>query len=240
MPRPIIGITLDNRDNAAASGRYEVGVGYSQAVAEAGGLPVLLPHEVAPDAVAGYVQRCDGFILTGGVDPDTAALPRKWPGHAPLHPQARRMDPTRQAFELALLDEVGRVKPQAAVLGVCLGMQLMALAAGGTLHQYLPGSHPADVVDRHRDGEHAVSCDTSDSVLPRGAGVIRSNHHQAVADAGALRVVASAEDGIIEALDDPERRFWLGVQWHPERSDAGDGGPFGRRLIHRLVAAAGA
>ena len=85
-----------------------------------------------------------------------------------------------------------------------------------------------------------MACDTPDGVLPRGTGAIRSHHQQAVAHAGALRVVAAAEDGIIEAIDDPARRFYLGVQWHPERSDAGDEGPFGRRLIHRLVAAAGA
>ena len=235
MAWPLIGITLDNAGNAAASGRYEVGTGYSRAVAEAGGLAVMLPHEVAPEAVAGYVQHCDGFIFTGGVDPDTAALPRDWPGHAPLHPRARRMDPTRQAFELALLEEVHRARPQAAVLGVCLGMQLMALHGGGSLDQYLPGSHLPEVAERHRDGDHAVACDTPDGVLPRGTGVIHSHHQQAVADAGRLRVVATAEDGIIEAVDDPRRPFHLGVQWHPER---GDNGPLSRGLIARLVAAA--
>ncbi len=235
MPRPVIGITLDNAGNTAASGRYEVGSGYSRAVAAAGGLPVLLPHEADAGAVAGYAELCDGFIFTGGVDPDTAALPADWPGHGPLHPAARRMDPTRQAFEFALLAEVERAKPGAAVLGVCLGMQLMALAAGGALHQYLPGSHPPEVAERHRDGDHRLEVPAGGGALPGGVGVVHSHHQQAVADAGRLRVVATAEDGIVEAVDDPARRFYLGVQWHPER---GDGGALSRGLIGRMVAAA--
>ncbi|MEO1235318.1 MAG: gamma-glutamyl-gamma-aminobutyrate hydrolase family protein [Planctomycetota bacterium] len=234
MSSPLIGITLDNRDNAAASGRYEVGVGYSRAVAEADGVPVLLPHEL--DAVGEYVARCDGFLLTGGVDPDTAALPADWPGHAPTHPRARVMDPGRQAFELALLAEIDRIKPQAACLGVCLGMQLLTLHHGGTLNQYLPDTHPADVVERHRDAEHAVRVTVGDSVLPAGEGVVRSHHQQAIAEAGTLRVVAAAADGVIEAVDDPGRRFRLGVQWHPERpAGVANDGALSWGVLNRLV-----
>ncbi|MEM1110114.1 MAG: gamma-glutamyl-gamma-aminobutyrate hydrolase family protein [Planctomycetota bacterium] len=234
---PLIGITLDNLDNTADSGKYEVGVGYSDAVAAAGGVPVLLPHE--PECVDEYVARCDGFILTGGVDPDTVALPADWPGHAPTHPQARVMDPTRQAFELALLDEIDRAKPQAALLGVCLGMQLLTLRHGGTLNQYLPDTHRPEVIERHRKSDHAVTVSVADSVLPQPEpsdnDVIHSHHQQAIDDAGTLRVVAAAEDGIIEAVDDPSRPFRLGVQWHPER---GDDGPLSRGLITRFVNAA--
>lgn len=237
-PRPLIGITLDNLDNTAASGRYDVGTGYSAAVADAGGVPVLLPHELG--LVSEYVARCDGFILTGGVDPDTAALPADWPGHAPTHGRARVMDPGRQAFELALLAEIDRTKPQAAFLGVCLGMQLLTLHHGGTLNQYLPDTHPANVVERHRRADHAVAVTVADSALtppgPDDNDVIHSNHQQVIDEVGRLRVVALAEDGLIEAVDDPARPFCLGVQWHPER---GDGGPLSRGLIHCFVAAAG-
>jgi len=233
-PRPLIGITLDNLDNTAASGRYDVGTGYSRAVAEAGGVPMLLPHELA--LVGEYVDHCDGFILTGGVDPDTATLPADWPGHGPTHKNARVMDPARQAFELAMLDEIDRAKPQAALLGVCLGMQLLTLHHGGTLNQYLPDTHPPDVVERHRQSDHAVAVTVADSVLPQpgpnGHDVIHSHHQQAIDHAGELRVVAVAADGIIEAVDDPSRPFRLGVQWHPER---GDGGPLSHGLISRLV-----
>lgn len=241
MPR-VIGITLDNVENTASSGKYEVGAGYSRAVAEAGGLPVLLPHET--DLAREYAARCDGFIFTGGVDPDTAALPADWPGRAPTHASARVMDPARQAFELALLAEIDRAKPDAPLLGVCLGMQLLTLHHGGTLNQYLPDTHPPDAVERHRHSDHAVNVAAADSVLPQpGPGQnnkIHSHHQQAIDDAGRLRVVAVAEDGVVEAVDDPSRPFRLGVQWHPERPPKkGDDGPLGRGLIARMVQAAG-
>ncbi len=254
MRPPLIGITLDNVDNTAASGRYEAGVGYSAAVTRAGGLPVLLPHE--PERVGDYVALCDGLVLTGGVDPDTAALPADWPGCEPVHPSARLMDPRRQAFELALLAEMDRAKPDAPLLGICLGMQLLALHHGGRLNQYLPDTHPPEVVARHRQADHAVRVVVEDGVLALGspatpgggqplrrrAGsgaawghVIHSHHQQAIADAGFLRVAAVAEDGIIEAVDDPARPYRVGVQWHPERSD----GALNRGLFERLVDAAG-
>lgn len=239
--RPLIGITVDNLENTAASGRYELGVGYSRAVAAAGGLAVLLPHELG--CVSQYVSRCDGLILTGGVDPDTSTLPKDWPGHAPTHPKARVMDPARQAFELALLQEIDRTKPEAALLGVCLGMQLLALHHGGTLNQYLPDTHTRELVERHRRADHAVRVTVGDSVLPvpgdGASAMIHSNHQQVIATAGDLRVVAVAEDEMIEAIDDPTRPFRLGVQWHPERPTAsGDNGPLGGALIARFVEAA--
>lgn len=233
MTRPLIGITVDNLDNAAASGRYELGTGYSRAVADAGGVPVLLPHE--PAAIGEYVARCDGLIFTGGTDPDTAALSTDWPGHAPMHAQARVMDPGRQAFELTLLDAWETTKPQAALLGVCLGMQLLTLRHGGVLNQFLPDTHPADVTDRHRDNYHPVNVIADDGVLPATDDRVKSNHQQAIADAGRLRVVATAEDGIIEAVDDPQHPFCLGVQWHPER---GGQDPLSHGLIARFVNAA--
>ena len=233
MTRPLLGITLDNAGNTAASGKYEVGLGYSDAVAAAGGLPLLLPHE--PDRAADYAGLCDGLILTGGVDPDTAALPTGWPGRGPLHPRARRMDPRRQAFELALL-AAADAHPFKPVLGVCLGMQLMTLHRGGRLNQYLPDTHDAAVAERHRDGDHAVRL-TADGVLGTAddTATIHSHHQQVIDDAGTLRVAGVAEDEIIEAVDDPDRTFYVGVQWHPER---GDGGSLSRGLIAKLVTVA--
>lgn len=232
MTRPLIGITVDNLNNTAESGRYDVGTGYSRAVAAAGGTPLLLPHE--PERAADYAAVCDGLILTGGVDPDTTALPAGWPGHGPLHASARVMDPRRQAFELALL-AAADATPGKPVLGVCLGMQLMTLHRGGTLNQYLPDTHDAAVVARHRHGDHAVSV-TADGVLGAAGdtATIHSHHQQVVANAGQLRVVATAEDGVIEAVNDPDRVFYVGVQWHPERGDAG---ALSWGLIKKLVEA---
>jgi len=229
MPKPVIGITLDNRDNAADSGRYEVGVGYSRALAAAGATPVLLPHE--PDAIAEYLALCDGFVLTGGVDPDTTAFGQ------PTHPRARVMAASRQAFELALLQALDETDHP--VLGVCLGMQLMALRAGGSLNQDLPDTHPPHIAQRHQKAEHPVTIDAADAPLPRTTATVHSNHQQAVADPGSMRIIARGDGEVIEAVDDPTRggRFYLGVQWHPERAPADDTGPLNLGLFKRLTTA---
>ena len=271
MKIPAIGITVDNHDNTATSGRYESSIAYSRCVAQAGGLPVLLPHE--PQRVGQYASLCDGFVLTGGVDPKTEAFGQ------PTHPQARPMDERRQAFELALLTATDE-HPSKPVLGICLGMQLMALRAGGTLHQHLP-----DILNNpqlhENDNRHAITlCETASAMVDQpliqipihsrassgvksptpsrsrlavdahGLNGIRmtseqatvvSWHRQAVAPGpsegfvGRLRVLAVAPDGVIEAIDDPQRAFYLGVQWHPER---GGPGPLNQGLFDRFVAVA--
>lgn len=239
--RSLIGITVDNRDNTAASGRYELATAYPQAVAAAGGVPVLLPHE--PEMVEHFIQACQGFIFTGGVDPRTEQF------NQTTHPSARPMDPRRQQFELALLESLDHHR-DIPVLGICLGMQLMALHAGAHLHQHLPDFLPTH--KSHQDNNrHLVALLATDSVLSPASGSnpddlsVVSWHRQAVAistptttaqpRAGKLRVVATAPDGVVEAIDDPSRLFYLGVQWHPER---GGPGPLNQGLIDRLMLAA--
>lgn len=230
--RPLIGITSDNKDNAAHSGTYECAARYARAVAEAGGLPVMLPQEVG--LVDDYLQRCDGFLFTGGVDPDVRAF-----GHD-LHPQARVMDPQRQAFEAALLEALRDAKPQAACLGVCLGMQMMALTAGGRLNQFMPETMGQDAAAVHqKNRRHPVVLRVNDAALRETSGVVASSHRQAVEDPGRMRVVATAPDGVVEAIDDPTRPFYVGVQWHPERGDQpGDGEALNLGLIRAFVDAA--
>lgn len=225
MNRPIIGITVDNKDNTADSGTYECAAAYCKSVELAGGLPVLLPHLI--DRVDDYVDLCKGFILTGGVDPDTAPFGER------MHDSARPMDPQRQAFELALIRRV-RALPDRQLLGVCLGMQLMTLEAGGQLNQFLPDSH--DSHEMHQGNrKHVIELIADDSNLDDGGnGEVVSSHRQAMATSGSLRVIAQASDGVIEAVDDPSRRFYVGVQWHPERGGAG---AFNQGVINRLVEA---
>jgi len=227
----VIGITVDNRDNTAASTKYEVSLAYPRCVALAGAVPVLLPHE--PGLAQDFIRLCDGIILTGGVDPQTEGFGE------PTHPQAHPMDPTRQAFELALLAALDRC-PHKPALGVCLGMQLMALHNGGHLHQHLPDvlQHP----QLHENDHHhsiqvcATGCVLSEPPLRDGQSTVVSYHHQAVKDTGPgpMRVVATAPDSVIEAIDLPGRPFYLGVQWHPER---GGDGPLNRGLISGFVQA---
>lgn len=225
MPKPLIGITADNRDNTADSGRYEVGIRYTRAVAEAGGLPLVLPHE--PQLASEYVRLCAGIILTGGNDADTTAF------GSPVHACAKRIDPRRQAFELAMLDAIDQARRPA--LGICLGMQLMTLHAGGRINQHLPETLPS-AADHQDKREHPIVLRVRDSALGNdGSLMVSSSHHQGMVDPGSLRVVAVSPDGVIEAVDDPARDFYLGVQWHPER---GGNDPLNWGLIARFVQAA--
>lgn len=239
MPdRPTIGITVDNQGNSAQTGTYESAIRYSQAVEKAGGLPMLLPH--CPALAQAYVAGVDGLILTGGADPVMEPFGCATDG------RARRIDENRQAFELALLIAVDQKRDESIarqgdlpLLGVCLGMQLLALHHGATLDQYMPESMGADAARLHIDNaEHTLLFEQTDSVLTPCDKPIVSSHRQRITDAGRLRVVARAEDGTIEAIDDPKRPFYLGVQWHPERKDTSEDDSLNLGLICQLVRAA--
>lgn len=226
--RPIIGITTDvtQSDGPAGATRAISSMNYARAVAAAGGVPVLLPPMV--ELAESHAQLCDGFVLTGGADPKMEPL------GGVTHPKAETMHPQRQAYEFALLQAIDahRAKP---TLGVCLGMQLMTLHNGGTLNQHLPDTLAS--AERHRK-DHAHPIVPVHHAFPFGdiAGCgAASNHHQAVAQPGRLRVLATSDDGVIEAVDDPDRAFYIGVQWHPERTSDPQ---LGSRIFERLIAAA--
>lgn len=210
MAAPIIGITAGRDD-----GRYRIGQGYVACIQRAGGHPVVLP--ASPGTEAAAITLCDAIVFSGGDDP----VMEPW-GMA-THPAATPVDGDRQTFETTLLQLA--LDADRPTLGVCLGMQWMGLAAGGTLDQHLPDTLETAAV--HADGDHPV-----EGVL--GHAVVHSNHHQALAAAGSLEVIAVAEDGVIEAVRGAGR-WWVGVQWHPERTG---GGPLGQGLFDDLVAAA--
>lgn len=205
-----------------------VTVAYARAVAAAGGVPMLLAPLV--ELAGSYSERMDALVLTGGDDP------RMEPFGGLTHPKATPLHPLRQAFESELIERLSRERPEMPILGVCLGMQMLALHAGGTMDQYMPETRTD--ADRHWDGTHEVM-PTSEESEGGGAritrGLVRSRHRQAVTDPGSMRVVGLSEDGVIEAITDPARPFVLGVQWHPERTEDP---ALGLELFRRLVAAA--
>jgi len=211
--QPIVGMPLciDDRGRWKAGRTYHyVHAAYARAVERAGGVPVYLP--VQRD-VRTLVGRVDALLVPGG---DDLPPPRPYPPDVvfDLVPEAQL------AFDRALLDAaLARERP---VLGICYGMQLLALACGGTLH-YDIGSDVPDAASHRlpeRDGRHGLRI-VPDSHLGALAGAsiasVGSRHHQAVSDAGAqLRVGARADDGVIEAIERPTGVFCMGVQWHPE------------------------
>lgn len=222
---------MDNRENTAESGLYEVGTRYSACVWQAGGLPVLLPHHA--EAVPGYLDHCNAFIFTGGVDPDMAAFPH----HAGNHPQSRRMDPTRQTFELALM--AGAESAELPVLGICLGMQLLTLRAGGQMDQWMPDSLGQAAEAHFGRQPHSIRVIAPGGPLAEGAaGEGISHHRQRMLTSGSLQPLAMAPDGTLEAVFAPERSFWVGVQWHAERNTDPGQDHVNQALFTSLVQAA--
>ncbi|MEC9373004.1 MAG: gamma-glutamyl-gamma-aminobutyrate hydrolase family protein [Planctomycetota bacterium] len=216
-PRPLVGVACDVADNRAA-----LRLAYLEALRRAGADAIILPP--IPEQAERHARLCDAFVLTGGDDPIMESF------GAPTHPNATRVDPRRQAHDVALLAALDRI-PAAPVLGVCLGMQYMAICAGGALNQHMPDDTPTHA-DHYDNRPHPVAPTTASNFNLEG--VVTSHHRQAVSNPGRLRIIARAHDGVIEAVDDPARPFYLGVQWHPERTETR---ALGQALFDALVRA---
>jgi putative glutamine amidotransferase len=188
---------------------------YVDAVFQAGGLPLPLPHGRQPDEVAEILDNLDALMFTGGLD--------VWPGRfrEQPHEQTRPMHARRDYFEFELFQQADA--RQLPILAICLGCQVVNVARGGTLHQHLYDvGRTCDVYHGKSAGDatHEVVIDAT-SRLARIIGTTRvranSSHHQAVDRLGRnLLAVATAPDGIVEAVEDPDHRFLVAVQWHPE------------------------
>jgi putative glutamine amidotransferase len=233
--RPRIGLTLDAEKPGGYSAYpwYALRTNYAGAVAQAGGVPLALPHLAA--LADDMLDTIDGLIVTGGAFDVSPALY----GEADQHDSVVVKE-GRTAAELALLR--GALARGMPVLGICGGQQLLAVVLGGSLIQHIPDAIPAALAHeqpnpRHEAG-HAVAI-TPGTRLHGIVGAermhVNSSHHQAVRDAGPGVVVnAMAPDGVIEGIEDPSRPFCIGVQWHPEFSiDQGDA-----RLFQAFIAAA--
>jgi putative glutamine amidotransferase len=207
--------------------------GYVTEVRRAGGLALLVTPE--PELIAEpdeLLHRVDGLIVSGGVDLDPASY------GADPHPETKGCTPERDAFEIGLVRRA--VELDMPVLGVCRGMQVLNVAYGGTLLQHLPetfGHHEHRRVPGSFDeADHDVRL-VPESLAAAAAGELlhttKSHHHQGVDAIGEGLIVtgSSAIDDLTEAIELPDRRFVLGVQWHPEADERS-------RVIGALVQAA--
>lgn len=243
-PRPAIGLNADGFRDAGGEIRG-LRPAYFRAIERAGGLPVVLPPAEDPAIAREWVERFDGFLLTGGDD-----LPCSLSGGPPL-PTAVEVPADRLRSDRALLDAL--LEADKPTLAVCLGFQHLNVRLGGSLHLDLLFDGPPSTVRHYSKGgdppEHDVvlapACRLAKALFPDGepspaAGAdsplairVNSKHHQAVARLGeGLVATATAPDGIVEAAELPDRDFFLGVQWHPE---AMDDCPLQRALLRTLV-----
>jgi len=216
MDRPLIGVSTYREP--ATWGRWRdvdatlVPAAYSNAVRAGGATPILIPPLGPADSAASVLSRLDGLLISGGSDVN--------PSRYGEHPHAATVGwrDDRDVSEMALIhaaDDLGT-----PLLGVCRGMQIMAVAAGGRLIQHVP-----DVTghDGHSPGPDSYGAVVVRTVAgSRLAGLlgervaVACHHHQAVAAHPGFVPAGYAADGLLEAIEQPGEQFRLAVQWHPE------------------------
>ena len=216
--KPLIGITTYRATNKFGNPILALGENYVKSVAQAGGIPVLLPLDLPESQLADLLSRLDGILFSGGGDIDPALY------GAQTTPEVNSVSPARDRTEMWMF------KTAAAeglpFLGICRGLQVINVALGGTLYTDIASQHPAALKhdyypDWPRDHlPHTVTIEP-DSRLAHILGLtetpVNSLHHQGIRGLAApLRAVAFAPDGITEGVELPGHPFGLGVQWHPE------------------------
>ena len=218
MTKPKIALVAARFQSKTGSPTYQNRQVDIEAVLLAGGLPVLLPAAIPLEEIPVLTAQFDGFYLTGGGDLDPLLYGEN------NHERVYGLNPERDAFELALIQEV--VTQDKPLLAVCRGMQALNVACGGTLYvdiaSQLPSAEKHDWWPTYRRSKlvHNVTVSRA-SYLARILGEVelRTNslHHQSVNKvADELKKVAYALDGVVEAIEHLDKRFVIGVQWHPE------------------------
>jgi putative glutamine amidotransferase len=236
--RPLIGIPAGTPPGPDGT-TYQLGGSYTAAVADAGGLPVIIPLGLSEPVLRDIFERLDGLLLAGGPDVD----PRYY--DEPHLPELGRVDAARDTVELILARWA--LAADLPLFGICRGIQLLNVAGGGSLYQDIATQiHPdprhnytSEETPRERPVHRvAVAPDSGLAAVLGACDVpVNSYHHQAVKRAAdGFAVVAHSEDGVIEGIENPALRYALGVQWHPEGMFKTDRAA--QRLFSAFVAAA--
>lgn len=219
MPRPVIGVTC-SAEGGVHGPRATLNLAYLDAIFAAGGLPQPIPllQRLQPDDWNVLLDNYDGLLFTGGDDLDPTHY-----GQSP-HPRTGIMHPRRSEFEIEFFRHADAAnKP---ILSICLGCQIAAVARGGCLIQHVDDLPDVGEVQHHAPNEGTTFHDveiSADSMLARIVGrtklEVNSRHHQTVDRSqlgGNLQPIAFSIDGVVEAVEDPAKQFFLAVQWHPE------------------------
>ena len=222
--RPVIGITGNFEDDQQRLGR-----GYYDSVVAAGGVPLVIPPVADTDVIINTLSRIDGLLLSGGADFNPL-----WIGEEPS-PQLHGINRERDLPEL-LITRLAYNR-QIPILGICRGIQTLAVALGGKVAQDISATATVKhMQDAHRsEPTHSVTvapgtilrqiyekAERSSFLVPPSSLFVNSFHHQAVSEPGPrFRVSARSADGIIEAIESNEFKPIVGVQWHPECFAAG-------------------
>jgi putative glutamine amidotransferase len=215
MKKPVIGIVLDLEEKGDYSiyPYYVLRQGYFAAITKAGGVPVGIP--LSTENIDDYIETIDGLLLPGG-DYD---IPPHMYGDDSVH-ETVVMKQGRLDFDITLAKKfLEKDKP---ILGICLGEQLLAVLHGGALIQdiahELPDALEHYVEDRLQPAHEIKITEGTllHKIVDTTAMSVNSHHHQAVKGEGSFVVSARSLDGVIEAIEIPNKKFCLGVQWHPE------------------------
>lgn len=209
MIRPLIGLTLSDTSNANLDFNK-----YIEAIQAAGGDIKVIPNNSTVNELDEFRRICDGILLSGGGDIDPLLYRQQ--RHPATHSINLKRD--RLEFRLALL----ALDSDWPILGICRGHQMLNAALGGTLFQDIPTDYTSDI--RHQEADlypaHSINIEISTKlhqILDQDSIQVNSRHHQAVQDlAPELRVTARSSDGLIEGIEHPGHRYFIGVQWHPE------------------------
>lgn len=234
-PPPVIGITANYGEGTA-----KIAEGYYKSVAAAGGVPVIVPPVADEAAIISTLNNIDALVLSGGGDYNPM-----YAGEEPI-PELHTINPERDLPEL-LITRLAYNR-QLPMLGICRGIQTLAMALGGRVAQDIDAERrekglPPTQVIHDQDADRSVCTHTVNIVggtlLSRiydgeTSMMVNSFHHQAVADTGRrFRVSATSQDGVIEAMESAEHKPILGVQWHPECY--ADGMPLFRWIVEEAV-----
>jgi putative glutamine amidotransferase len=238
-PRPLIGITCgtSSLDPSAKNLQDRLNQAYSKALLQAGAIPVILPNVVETETAVQLLERLDGLLLSGGYDFHPSAY-----GENILN-ETVEIDAPRDEAEIPLIKAaLDRDMP---LLAICRGIQSLNVAMGGTLYQDIPAQTPSELKHSQKESRdtstHVIGIEPN-SCLALAIGstemAVNSFHHQSLKDVGkGLKVIARAEDGIVEAVEGDRETFLLGVQFHPEEMVGNS--EAARRIFSAFVEAAG-